>query len=106
MIFPRKLSRVDHPAATFKNSSVARTPCQKYLGLCFDEKLNFSHHIKDGKSKASKGIDLIRKLHYFLTRLSQLTIHKSFITPHVDYGDIICDQTNNQAFSNKLEIVR
>ena len=26
--------------------------------------------------------------------------------PHLDYGDIIYDQPNNQAFSNKLEAVQ
>ena len=31
---------------------------------------------------------------------------KSFIRPHLDYGDIIYDQSNNQAFSNKLEAVQ
>ena len=35
-----------------------------------------------------------------------LTINKSFIGPHLDYGDIIHDQPNNQAFSNKLEVAQ
>ena len=26
--------------------------------------------------------------------------------PHLDYGDIIYDQPNNQDFSNKLEVVQ
>ena len=32
--------------------------------------------------------------------------HKSFIGPHLDYDGIIYDQTNNQAFSNKLEVAQ
>ena len=35
-----------------------------------------------------------------------LTIYKSFIRPHLDYGDIVYDQPSNDAFSNKLETVR
>ena len=62
--------------------------------------------MKEKISKACKGIGVIRKLHYVLPRHSLLTIYKSFIRPHLDYGDIIYDQPNNQAFSNKLEAVQ
>ena len=79
---------------------VARSSCQKQLGLYF------SHHIKEEISKACKGIGVIRKLHYVLPRHSLLTIYKSFIRPHLDCGNIIYDQPNNQAFSNKLEAVQ
>ena len=106
VIFSRKSSRVDHPSVTFNNSSVARTSCQKHLGLYLDEKLNFSHHIKEKISKACKGIGVIRKLHYVLPRHSVLTIYKSFIRPHLDHDDVIYDQPNNQAFSIKLEAVQ
>ena len=53
-----------------------------------------------------KGIGLLRKLRSILTRTSLLTIYKSFIRPHLDYGDIVYDQPSNDAFSNKLETVR
>ena len=106
VIFSRKASRVDHPVVTFNNSPLAHTPCQKHLGLYLDERLNFSHHIKEKISKACKGIGVIRKLHHILPRHSLLTIYKTFIRPHLDYGNIIYDQPNNQAFSNKLEAVQ
>ena len=101
VIFSRKASRIDNPVVTFNNSPVARIPCQKHLGLYLDERLNFSHYIKEKISKACKGIGAIRKLHYILPRHSRLTIYKSFIRPHLDYGDTIYDQPN----SNKLEAV-
>ena len=106
VIFSRNASRVDHSAVTFNNSSVARTPYQKHLNLYLDENLNFNHHIKEKIPKACKDIGVIRKLHYVLPRHSLLTIYKSFIRPHFDYGDIIYDQPNNQTFSNKLEVVQ
>ena len=53
-----------------------------------------------------KGVGLLRKLRSILTRTSLLTIYKSFIRPHLDYGDIVYDQPSNDAFSNKLETVR
>ena len=31
-----------------------------------------------------------------------LTIYKSFVRPHLDYGGIIYDQPNNESFCQKL----
>ena len=36
--------------------------------------------------KISKTIGLLRKLHNFLSRAALVTIYKSFIRPHLDYG--------------------
>ena len=106
VIFSQKASRVDHFVVTFNNSPVAQTARQKHLGLYLDKKPNFSHHTKEKISKACKGIAVIRKLYYVLPRHLLLTIYKSFIRTHLDYVDIIYDQPNNQAFSNKLEPVQ
>ena len=35
-----------------------------------------------------------------------LTIYKSFIRPHLDYGDIIYDQAYNVSFHQKLESIQ
>ena len=53
-----------------------------------------------------KGIGLLRKLQSILTQTSLLIIYKSFIRPHLDYGDLVYDQPSNDTFSNKLEIVQ
>ena len=53
-----------------------------------------------------KGIGLLRKLRSILPWTSLLTIYKSFLRPHLDYGDVVYDQPSNDAFSNKLETVR
>ena len=34
-----------------------------------------------------------------------LTIYKSFIRPHLDYGDIVFDQPTNDSFCKKLESI-
>ena len=65
--------------------------------------MNFSHHVKEKIAKANKGIGLIRKLAHVLPRQSLLTIYKSFIRTHLDYGDKIYDQPNNESFCNLIE---
>ena len=45
-------------------------------------------------------------MNLFLTRSSLLTIYKSFVRPHIDYGDVIYDQPNNSRLSDKFETVQ
>ena len=79
---------------------------QKHLGTHLDEKLDFNARIKDKISKAYRGIGIIKKLQSNLPRNVLLTIYKSFIRPHLDYGDIVFDQPTNDSFVKKLESVQ
>ena len=105
IVFSLKTYKISHPKLNFSNSSVVQGTCQKHLGLYLDEKLNFSHHIKEKISKAYRGIGVIKKLQKFSPRQSLLTIYKSFIRTHLDYGDVVYDQPHNKTFFCKLESV-
>ena len=48
---------------------------------------------------------MIQKLRHILPRYSLITIYKSFVRPHLDYGDMIYDQPNNESFCSKIERV-
>ena len=48
--------------------------------------------------KNKKGILVIKKLPKILPRNALLTIYKSDVVEHLDYGDIVYDQPNNQFF--------
>ena len=72
---------------------MSQTESQKHLGLILDIKLNFNKHLKGVLDKISKTIGRIHKLRPILPRFSLLTIYKTFVRPHLDYGDIIYDQT-------------
>ena len=60
--------------------------------------MNVSHHINEKIAKADKGIGLIRKLAHVLPTQSLVTTYKSFIRPHLDYGDTIYDKPSNDTF--------
>ena len=49
---------------------------------------------------------MIKNLSNTLLRDALLTIYKSFVRPHLDYGDIIYDQPQNESFCNKLESIQ
>ena len=68
-----------------------------------DKKLNFEEHLKKVESKVYKTIGIIRKLQNVLPQSALLTIYRSFIRPHLDYGDIIYDKAFNESFHAKLE---
>ena len=71
-----------------------------------DTKLDFKKHFKDKLNKISKTIALLRKLQKVLTRPPLLTIYKSFIRPHLDYGDIIYEKAYNILFLKILEKIQ
>ena len=93
VIFSRKRSIASHPPLTFNNIQIAQTNLQKHLGMQLDKKLNFEEHFHKVESKVNKTIGIIRKLQNVLQRSALLTIYKSFIRLHLDYGDIVHDNT-------------
>ena len=51
-------------------------------------------------------MSLLRKLQNNLPRAPLITIYKSFVRPHLDYGDILYDQTFNNPFHKRLESIQ
>ena len=67
-----------------------------------DNRLLLEEHLKMKLNKIIKTIGLLRKLHNNLPRSALLTMYKGFLTPHLDYGNIIYNQTYNATFSSKI----
>ena len=57
-------------------------------------------------NKINKTISLLRKLQNNLPRAPLVAIHKSFVRPHLDYGDILYDQTFNTSFHERPESIQ
>ena len=106
IVFSRKANARNHATVSFNNESVIRDNIQKHLGLFLDSKLSFFDHTNEKIKKATKGFNFIRKMNLLLPRSSLLTIYKSFVRPHLDYGDVIYDQSNNARMSDKIESVQ
>ena len=106
VLFSRKIQKSSQPSLIFNNNIVTQSLTQKHLGIFLDTKLDFQEHLKSIFSKVNKTIGLLRKLHHILPRSPLLTIYKSFIRPHLDYGDIIYDQAYNASFHQKLDSIQ
>ena len=73
VIFSRKTIQAPHLSVVFNNVPVVQSSCQKHLGVYLDQKLNFTHHIKEKLTKANKGIAVIKKLQTKLPQNALLT---------------------------------
>ena len=103
IIFSRKLgsNNLSHPPVKFSNNNITR--CSRHLRIVLDSNLNFTSHIDQKMKKCNKMIGLITQLSVNLPRNALLTIYKSFIRPHLDYGDILYDKPGNDNFQNEME---
>ena len=106
VIFSRKLQKSVYPALHFNNIVVTQSTTQKHLRMFLSVKLDFQGHLKNIYSKVNKTIALLCKLHNTLPRLPLLTINKSFIRPHLDYGDVMYDQAYTASFYQKIESIQ
>ena len=106
IVFSKKRSNTQLPALTFNNNILTPSDSHKHLGLILDRKLNFKNHLSEKISKANKGVGVIKRLYKYLPRASLVNIYKCFVRPHLDYGDIIYDNSSNTTFSQMVESVQ
>ena len=91
-----------NPSVYFNNIPVSSTSVHKHLGMLFDDKLSYEHHLSV-LNKVKKTIGLLRQFQEILSRQSLITIYKWFIRPHLDYGDIVYDRAFSESFHKYLE---
>ena len=72
--------------------------------MMLDSYLSYEHHIKSILNKVNKTIGLLGKFQLILPRHSLITIRKTFIRLHLDYGDAIQDRAFKSHFINTLNL--
>ena len=65
---------------------------QKHLDIILDNRLSFQGHLRLVFRKINRIIGLLRKLQCLIPRCALLTLCKTFVRRHLDYGDIIYDK--------------
>ena len=103
VILSRKITKSSHAQIISNNMPGFCVNFQKHLGIYLDEKLNFNYKIKEKICEAMQGVGAPRKLSKILPQMSLIIIYKSFARPHLDYGDALYDQPNNERFCQKFE---
>ena len=75
----------------------------KYLGVVFDERLNWNDHIKFILAKAGKRVGMLGRIRYCITWHSAKIIYTSMIRPIIEYYDTVwgcCGQVNENALES------
>ena len=71
--------------------------------MVFDSGLSHKGYIKSVLSRVNKTINLLQKFQTILPWHSLITIYKSFIRPHLTYGNVIYNCTYIKFFHQTLE---
>ena len=106
VIFSQKLQNTNRPCLIFNHNTVILTESQKHLEIVLDFRLDFEEQLEIIFKKVSQTIGVPCKLQNLLPRKSLITVCKSFVRPHLDYGDIIYDQPYKASFHSKLESIQ
>ena len=88
-----------HPLV-FNNNDLTKCSYQKNLEIAPDSKLDLNIHIVQKIKKYDRIITFMRRLSVLLSRKSLLTIYKSYVRPHLNYGDIIREEPKHKSFKN------
>ena len=62
-----------------------KTEQVKLLGFYIDENLNFADHVSNLRTRASRNVKVMVRLHNLIPCNAKLTLHKSAILPHLAY---------------------
>ena len=71
----------------------------KLLGVTIDSELNFDNHISETCKKASRQLNILKRMGKYLNRLGRLTAYYSFILSNFNYCPIIwhyCSEKNSK----------
>ena len=71
--------------------------------MILDSELSYENNLQFVFSRVKKTISLLRKLQDTLPKKSLVTIYKSFIKLHLDYGGRFYDRASNESFYQSLE---
>ena len=106
ILLSKKHEKDNYPALSFNGDNGQTAISQIHLDLVLDSKLDFNKHINNKINKCNKIIGIMKKLYLFLSRKTLLTIYKPFVTPNLDYADIIYDKPFNESFKTKIEMIQ
>lgn len=105
--FHRKNNLQDDINIRLNNKIIKQVPSVKFLGVFFDQKLNFKKHINELISKTTKSVNLIRTLSHTTwggNRENLLKIHQAITLAQIDYGSAIYGSAS-KATLRKLDVI-
>lgn len=97
MLFSRKRSQPLN-SVTLHGHSISVTSIHKYLGVVFDRKLLWTHHINHILNRCEKGLNflkLICKRSWGADQKTALLFYRAYIRSILDYGSLVYGSASN-----------
>lgn len=94
--FRKKLNSSDKVQIKVDETLIEQKPVVKYLGVNFDEHLDYSKEVNKIVSKMACGIKAIQNLKYFLPLKSKINLMKSIVLSHINYSAILLTGITNR----------
>ena len=91
MTISKKHHKPHHPPVYMDNVIIKEFETHKHLGLTISEDGNWNEHVENIMIKVSSRLSVFRRVKFKLKRSHSQTIYISFITPLMEYGDIVWD---------------
>ena len=74
---------------SLSNVKIHQVQTFKYLGVSLDENLTYNSHINRLIRNVSHKMYMLRRVSHLVTEKACILIYKSFILPHLEYGNIL-----------------
>ena len=90
VIFSRLNEKIEeHFRIALFNDTIAPTTSARFLGVEFDEKLNFTKHVEDVLARANKRLNVLRVVtRAGVDKRVAMRLYKTYILPLIEYGSI------------------
>ena len=83
------MGRETNTTYSLGHSEIEKTTHEKDLGVIVDKQLKFQQHISSSVKKANRKLGLIRRSFTHMDKDMFLTLYKSIVRPHLEYGSNI-----------------
>ena len=83
------LGASSEPSFRMEDEDISSSNTEKDLGIHIDSKLKFQTHISTQVKKANQKLGLIKRSFSYMDKEMFLTLYKSLVRPHLEYGNNI-----------------
>ena len=103
VIFKTKVNSYNDTNIFINNEKLEEKSIAKYLGVYFDDKLTWEHHINYTNKKLSRGIGILAKMRHYVSENTLTSVYNAFIQPHIDYG-VLSWASSTKTHLKKIDI--
>ena len=100
-----QLSKFDTNTVNVCNNNVVRSKVVQYLGVWYNENMNFNHHVIMKCKVAALNLRKIRLIWIFIDKESCEILVCSLVLSHLDYGNSLLQGCTNIVL-NKIQIIQ